>query len=73
MSFTKYIADKDVHIQVDSMYDGHLIRVLNADGDRVLFYKYWNHDEVELGVGGEGNFVELLKFLGYTVYHEEVY
>ena len=67
------IEDKDVHIQVYSEYDGHSIQVLNADGDRVLFDKYWNHNENELGVGGELNFVELLKFLGYTVYHEEVY
>ncbi len=67
------IEDKDVHIQVYSEYDGHSIQVLNADGDRVLFNKYWSHNEDEQGVGGEGNFVELLKFLGYTVYHEEVY
>ena len=64
---------KDVHIQVYSENDGHIIQVLSADGDRVLFNEDWNHNEVEQGAGGEGNFVELLKFLGYTVYHEEVY
>jgi len=73
MSFVKYIDDKDVCIQVYSECDGHSIQVLNADGDRVLFNKDWNHNDGELGVGGEGNFVELLKYLGYTVYHEEVY
>ncbi|MCJ8336047.1 MAG: hypothetical protein MJH10_17720 [Epibacterium sp.] len=68
------IEDKDVHIQVYSECYGYSIEVLNADGDRVLFNKYWNPtDSEELGVGGETNFVELLKFLGYTVYHEEVY
>ena len=67
------IEGKDVHIQVYSEYDGHSIQVLNADGDRVLFNKYGDHNDGELGLGGEGNFVELLKFLGYTVYHEEVY
>jgi len=67
------IEDKDVHIQVYSESDGHSIQVLNADGDRVVFNKYWNHNDEEQGVGGEGNFVELLKYLGYTVYHEEVY
>ena len=65
--------DKEVHIQVYSENDGHSIQVLNADGERVLFNKGWNHNEDEQGVGGEGNFVELLKFLGYTVSHEEVY
>ena len=65
--------DKDVHIQVYSESDGHSIQVLNADGGRVLFNEYWNHNDVELGVGGEKNFVELLKLLGCTVYHEEVY
>ena len=67
------VEDKDVHIQVYSEYDGHNIQVLNADGDRVLFNTYWNHNDTEIGVGGELNFVELLKYLGYTVYHEEVY
>ena len=67
------IEDKDVHIQVYSEGDGHSIQVLNADGDRVLFNKYWNHNGWS-GVGDcEDNFVELLKYLGYTVYHEEVY
>ena len=65
--------DKEVHIQVYSENDGHSIQVLNAEGDRVLFNKGWNHNEYEQGVGGEANFVELLKFLGYTVYHEAVY
>ena len=60
--------DKDVHIQVYSEYDGHSIQVLNADGDRVLFNKHWENYE-----GGEGNFVELLKFLGYTVHQKKVY
>ena len=67
------IEDKDVHIQVYSEYDGHSIQVLNADGDRVFFNKDWNHWDGEQGVGGEQNFVQLLKYLGYTVYHEEVY
>lgn len=67
------VEDKDVQIGVISEYGGHTITVLNADGDRVLFNKGWNHNDDEQGVGGEGNFVELLKFLGYTVYHEEVY
>ncbi len=65
--------DKDVHIQVYSEYDGHSIQVLNADGDRVLFNKCWHPAGGWRGSGGEGHFVELLKFLGYTVYHEEVY
>ena len=67
------VEDKDVHIQVYTEYDGHSIQVLNADGDRVVFNKDWNHNDEEQGAGGERNFVELLKFLGYTVYHEEVY
>jgi len=67
------IGHKDVRINVESSNDGHSIEVLNADGDRALFSKYWNHNDVELGVGGELNFVELLEFLGYTVHHEEVY
>ena len=65
--------DKDVHIQVYSEADGHSIQVLNADGDRVLFNKYWNHNYGWSGVGGEDNFVALLKYLGHTVYHEYVY
>ena len=73
MSFVKYIDDKDVCIQVYSECDGHSIQVLNADGDRVLHSSSWSHDDLELGVGGEKYFVELLKYLGYTVYHEEVY
>ena len=71
MSFVKYIDDKDVCIQVYSECDGHSIQVLNADADRVLHSSSWSHND--LGVGGEKNFVELLKYLGYTVYHEEVY
>mgnify|MGYP003125959202 CR=1 FL=1 len=67
------IEDKDVHIQVYSESDGHTIQVLNADGDRTLFGKRWDHNEDELGAGGEMNFVKLLRFLGYTVYHGEVY
>ena len=67
------IEDKDVNIQVNSEVDGYSIQVLNRGCDRSLFYTYWNHNDAEIGVGGEGNFVELLKFLGYTVYHEEVY
>ena len=69
------IEDKDVCIQVYSGCDGHSIQVLNADGDRVLFtHKHLEPQTTEeLGVGGEGNFVELLKYLGYTVYHEDVY
>ena len=67
------VKDKDIHIQVDSYADGHRLQVLNADGDRVLFNKYWDHNDAELGVGGEENFVELLKFLGYTACHEEAY
>ena len=67
------IEDKDAHIQVYSESDGHEIIVLNPEGDRVLFSKYWNHNDADLGVGGEGNFIGLLKFLGYTVHHEEVY
>jgi hypothetical protein len=59
------INDKDVHIQVYS--------VLNADADRVLHSSSWSHNDEELGAGGEKNFVELLKYLGYTVYNEEVY
>ena len=67
------IEDKMVHIQVYSMYDGHSIKVLNADADRVLHSSSWGHRDEELGVGGEKNFVELLKHLGYAVSHEEVY
>lgn len=67
------IDDKDVHIQVYREYDGHSIQVLSADGDRQLWHKSWDRNDDELGVGGERNFVELLKFLGYTVYHGEVY
>ena len=67
MSFVKYIDDKDVCIQVYSECDGHSIQVLNADGDRVVFNKYWNHNDAELGAGGEGNFVKLLKLLA-TLY-----
>ena len=67
------IEGKNVHIQVYSEYDGHRIQVLNADGDRVLHSSSWSHDDLELGAGGEKNFVKLLKLLGYTVYHEEVY
>ena len=65
--------DKDVHIQVYSESDGHSIQVLNPDGDRVFFGEYWNHNDVDRGVRGEGNFIEILKYLGYIVYHEEVY
>ena len=67
------IEDKDVHIQVDSEVDGYTLKVLNPECDRTLFYKYWEHNDVGLGVGGEVNFIELLKFLGYTVCHEEFY
>ena len=67
------IEDKMVHIQVYSECDGHSIQVLNADADRVLHSSSWSHNDEELGSGGEKNFVELLKCLGYTVYHEEVY
>jgi hypothetical protein len=67
------INDKDVHIQVYSECDGHSIQVLNADADRVLHSSSWSHNNEELGAGGEKNFVELLKYLGYTVYNEEVY
>ena len=73
MSFTKYVEDKDVHIRVCSECDGHSIQVLNPEADRVLHSSGWSHNEPELGAGGEKNFVELLKYLGYTVYHEEVY
>ena len=67
------IESKDVQITVYSDYDGHRIQVLNADGDRVLHSSHWNHNEPELGVGGQANFVKLLEWLGYTVYHEEVH
>ena len=67
------IEDKMIHIQVYSECDGHSIQVLNADADRVLHSSSWSHNDEELGSGGEKNFVELLKCLGYTVYHEEVY
>jgi len=67
------IDDKDVHIQVDSESYERSIQVLNADGDRQLWHKSWDRNDDELGVGCERNFVELLKFLGYTVYHGEVY
>ena len=67
------IENKDVCINVESSYDGHSIEVLNGDGDIALFSKGWNHNDTEQGAGGELNFVELLKFLGYTVHHEELY
>jgi hypothetical protein len=67
------IDDKDVNIQVYSCNDGHTIQVLNADADRVLHSSSWSHNDEKLGAGGEKNFVELLKYLGYTVYNEEVY
>jgi hypothetical protein len=68
------IKDGDVNIEVYSCNDGCNIQVLNADGDRLLFSKDWFYEDYELGSGGEMNmnFVELLKFLGYRVYHEEV-
>ena len=66
------IDDKDVRIQVFSDYEGHSVQVLNADGDRVLFSAFWDHNESELGAGGEANFVKLLDYLGYDVYHEEI-
>ena len=67
------IEDKDVHIQVYSEYDGHRIQVLELGAGRVLHSSSWSHDRIAQGVGGEKNFVELLKFLGYNVYHEDVY
>jgi len=63
------IEDKDVHIQVGSYWHGHSIDVLNAEGDRVLFCLGWIKGLDELGAGGEENFVDLLRFLGYTVDH----
>jgi hypothetical protein len=67
------IDDKNVRIQVYSEYDGHSIQVLNADGDKVLHASRWNHEDYGRGVGGQANFVGLLEWLGYTVYHEELY
>ena len=67
------VEDKDIQIQVDSYWHGHSIDVLNAGGDRVLFCLGWIKGQDKLGVGGEKNFVDLLKFLGYTVHHEEVF
>ena len=67
------VEDKDIQIQVQSYCDGHMIEVLNADGDRTLFGKGWGHSDYEIGDGGEKNFVDLLKFLRYTVHHEEVF
>ena len=67
------IEDKDVHIQVYSEYDGHSIQVLELGSTRLLHSSSWSHDHPVLGAGGEKNFVELLKFLGYNVYHEDVY
>jgi len=63
------VEDKDVQIQVGSYWHGHSIDVLNAEGDRVLFCLGWNQGDPKLGVGGEKNFVDLLRFLGYTVDH----
>ena len=67
------IGNKGVRINVESSYDGHDIQVLTSEGNQVLFSKGWNHNDTEQGAGGELNFVELLKFLGYTVQHEECY
>ena len=44
----------DLHIQVESECDGHSIQVLNTDGDRVFFSKYWDHNDDEQGVGVKG-------------------
>ncbi len=65
------IEDKDVNIQVYSCGEGHTIQVLKAEGDQILFIKHWQPREDYLDFG-EGNFVKLLEFLGYRVYHEEM-
>ena len=53
------VEDKDVQIQVGSGYFCHSIDVLRL-----------RPRGPKLGVGGEENSVELLRFLGYTVDHE---
>lgn len=61
------------HIQIHSGSDHWYIEVINPDGDRVLKTCYWDHNDVDKGVGGEHVFADLLEYLGYTVYCEESY
>jgi ribosomal protein L18 len=64
---------KDLRIQVFSSCDGHSVQVINTDENKVVHHSSWDHNNAELGAGGEVNFVRLLEWLGYDVYHEEVY
>jgi hypothetical protein len=67
----RMIGHKDVRIEVYSFSPGGGgIEVLNAEGDRVLFEKGWFVDDDD---SPKVVVMELLKFLGYTVHHEEVY
>ena len=59
------------HIQIESGYDGWFIQVLNPEGDRVLKSYSFNHNDTELGCGGEVLFKQLLEYLGHSVYMEE--
>lgn len=59
------------YFQIYSEYDGWYIQYL--ENNKVIEQWAWDHDDVELGCGGEEVFGDILEFLGHTVYEEGGY
>jgi len=59
-----------MHFQIYSEYDGWSINAL--EGNELKWSYCWNHNDAELGIGGEKLFADILKALGHTVYEEDV-
>ena len=60
-------------VQIESDNEGWWIEVRNSEGDRVLKAFGWGHNDIELGVGGEKVFADILRYLGHSVEVEDSY
>lgn len=64
----------DTHsIQLYYEYDGWSLQIVELSTNKVVKHITWNHNESELGVGGEKLMLTIFDELGYHTYSEEVY
>lgn len=60
---------------IECYCDGWAITMLDdtKDPPKKIESYYWDHNDSELGVGGEKIFADILEKLGYTVKCEDAY